>query len=113
MIDEYDDAVANALGSNIFDVCFALGFPLFIFTLIHGPLEMNPNVVDDITELRVLLVVLTVVAFVVYLWGNTLGKLKAVLLLSIYALFTTYIFSKAYDMAWAADVGQFLRSILR
>jgi cation:H+ antiporter len=113
MKGEYDDAVANALGSNIFDVCFALGLPLFVFTLIHGPLEMNPNVVDDITELRVLLVVLTVVAFVIYLWGNTLGKLKAVLLLGIYALFTTYIFSKAYDMEWAEHVGHFLRSILR
>ena len=31
---EYDDAVANALGSNIFDVCFALGFPLFMYALI-------------------------------------------------------------------------------
>lgn len=113
MKGEYDDAVANALGSNIFDVCFALGLPLFVFTLIHGPLEMNPNVVDDITELRVLLVVLTVVAFIIYIWGKTLGKLKAVLLLSIYALFTVYIFSKAYGMEWAGHVGEVLRSLLR
>ena len=32
---QYDDAISNALGSNIFDICFALGFPLFLFTLIY------------------------------------------------------------------------------
>ena len=34
---QYDDAVANALGSNIFDICFALGFPLFAFHAIQWP----------------------------------------------------------------------------
>ncbi|OYT15742.1 MAG: pseudouridine synthase [Bacteroidetes bacterium 4572_77] len=28
----YDDAVSNALGSNIFDISFALGLPLFLYT---------------------------------------------------------------------------------
>ena len=27
MKGDYDDAIANAIGSNIFDICFALGFP--------------------------------------------------------------------------------------
>ncbi|MFT7283170.1 MAG: Ca2+/Na+ antiporter, partial [Cyclobacteriaceae bacterium] len=43
---KYDDAISNALGSNIFDVCFALGFPLFIFTIIKGPIEMPPELID-------------------------------------------------------------------
>ena len=42
----YDDAISNALGSNIFDVCFALGFPLFIFTLINGPIVMSEDIID-------------------------------------------------------------------
>ena len=29
----YDDAVSNAYGSNIFNLCVALGAPLFIFTI--------------------------------------------------------------------------------
>ena len=37
---QYDDAISNALGSNIFDICFALGFPLFIFTIINGPIQI-------------------------------------------------------------------------
>lgn len=109
MKGEYDDAVANALGSNIFDVCFALGFPLFIFTLIHGPLSMSPATVEDITELRVLLVSLTVLAFLIYITGKTMGKLKASMLLLIYLLFTTYIFSKAYQLPWALELGAWLR----
>lgn len=113
MDGEYDDAVANALGSNIFDVCFALGLPLFIFTIMNGPLEMNPNVVDDVTELRVLLVGLTVLAFLIYIIGKGMGRLKAVLLLLIYAVFTFYIYSKAYGHEWAIEVGNALQGLIR
>lgn len=38
---DYDDAVANAIGSNIFDICFALGFPLFLYGLIHGDVQLT------------------------------------------------------------------------
>ncbi|PHI18771.1 pseudouridine synthase [Lewinellaceae bacterium SD302] len=112
MRGEYDDAVANALGSNIFDVCFALGFPLFIFTAIHGPLEMNPAVVDDITELRVLLVFFTFAAFIVYIIGPTLGKARAGSLFLLYGIFTFYIFSKAYELEWAVQLGKVIRGVL-
>ena len=29
----YNDAISNALGSNIFDICFALGLPLFLYCI--------------------------------------------------------------------------------
>lgn len=109
---QYDDAVANALGSNIFDVCFALGLPLFIFTLIHGPLQMSVGTVNDITELRVLLFLLTAAAFIIFVSRPTLGRLKASSLLALYALFTFYIFSKAYELDWAIWLGDQLRGLL-
>ena len=31
----YNDAISNALGSNIFDICFALGLPLFLFCILR------------------------------------------------------------------------------
>lgn len=112
MKGEYDDAVANALGSNIFDVCFALGLPLFVFTLINGPIEMSPSTIEDITELRVLLVLLTVLAFLVYVTGTSLGKARATSLLALYALFVIYIFSKAYEVEYALALGEWLRGLV-
>lgn len=37
----HDDSISNALGSNIFDISFALGLPLLLYTIIHGGLEMS------------------------------------------------------------------------
>ncbi len=111
MDGEYDDAVANALGSNIFDVCFALGFPLFLFTLLQGPITMSAGVVADITELWTLLFLLTVLAFLIYYIGKGMGRIKAYLLLSIYLLFAFYIFSKAYEQEWAVWLGGWLQGL--
>lgn len=112
MDGDYDDAVANALGSNIFDVCFALGFPLFLFTITFGDITMQASVVEDVTELRVLLVALTVVAFLIYIIGKGMGRLKAVLLLLIYFSFTFYILSKAYKVEWALEFGGWIRNLI-
>ena len=109
---EYDDAVANALGSNIFDICFALGFPLFIFTIIYGPVEMSQSTIENVTELRTLLLLLTISAFLVYYIGRGMGKFKAIVLLLIYVLFSIYVYAKATDAEWTTQVGAFLRSIL-
>lgn len=112
MDGEYDDAVANALGSNIFDICFALGFPLFIYTLMNGPIIMAPETIENITELRVILLISTIIAFLIYVIGDGMGKLKAVLLLAIYIMFTFFIASKAYETQWAIDFGIFIRSLI-
>lgn len=110
MDGHYDDAVANALGSNIFDVCFALGFPLFVYSLIYGPISMSPETIENITELRIILLVSTVVAFLIYIIGDGMGRIKAFLLLSIYVAFTAFIASKAYGLQWALDLGVMIRS---
>ncbi len=112
MDGQYDDAVANALGSNIFDVCFALGFPLFIYTIIFGPISMSPETVENVTELRVILLVSTIVAFLIYVIGQGMGKVKAYLLLLIYVLFTVFIASKAYGAEWAIEFGNMMRGLV-
>ncbi len=112
MDGNYDDAVANALGSNIFDVCFALGFPLFVYTMLYGSIEMDPSTIENITELRVILLVSTIVAFIIYMFGAGMGKVKAYLLLGIYVLFTIFIASKAYDVQWAVNLGEYMRSFV-
>lgn len=110
---QYDDAISNALGSNIFDVCFSLGFPLFLFTIIHGPIIMPPEMVDLSTELRFLLWLLTIVAVIIYLSGKHMGRGKAILLLSIYVLFVIYIVGRGAEQEWASVIGDSLVSFIR
>ncbi len=107
----YDDAVSNALGSNIFDVCFALGLPLFLFSIIYGPIEMSPETVENVTELRILLLILTFIAFVIFIIRKKLGKVQAFLLLGIYVAFTVFIIGKAEGSAIAESISTWLHSI--
>lgn len=107
----YDDAVSNALGSNIFDVCFALGFPLFLFTIFFGPITMSPETVMNVTELRILLFFLTVVAFFIYIGSKSLGMGSAIMLILIYILFTIYILGRSSDNEFAETISVYLRNV--
>lgn len=107
----YDDAVSNALGSNIFDVCFALGFPLFLFTIIYGPIQMSPETIVNVSELRILLFVLTVIAFIIYIAKRKMGTMSAFLLLLIYGVFTLFILGKSIDHSATNEISSWLNSI--
>jgi len=107
----YDDAVSNALGSNIFDVCFALGFPLFLFTMIYGPITMSPETVVNVSELRILLFILTLVAFIIYIAKRKMGTMSAFLLLLIYGVFTLFILGKSVDSSATNEISSWLNSI--
>ena len=108
----YDDAISNALGSNIFDICFALGFPLFIYTIIHGPIVMHQETIEQSAELRILLLILTIVAFVVYTYRKTINGVQAYMLLGIYSIFTLYVIGRGANHPFANEVAIYLRSIV-
>lgn len=110
---QYDDAISNALGSNIFDICFALGFPLFIFTIIRGPLHMPQEIVDLSSELRFLLWLLTVLAVVIFTSGSYFGKRKSYLLLSLYFLFVLYIVGRGSGNEIAQSIADFLVGVVK
>lgn len=93
---DYDDAVANALGSNIFDICFCLGFPLFLYSVITGnsiDLEMVNQTL--VTELRIILLVSTIVIFLILLIGDGVGQIKAYMMFGLYLSFVLYIVGRA------------------
>jgi len=110
---QYDDAISNALGSNIFDICFALGFPLFIFTIIKGPLHMPPEIVDLSSELRFLLWLLTVLAVIIFTSGEYFGKRKSYLLLSIYVLFVLYVIGRGSGNEFTQAIADFLVGVVK
>ena len=107
----YDDAVSNALGSNIFDVCFALGFPLFLFTIFYGPITMSPETVQNVSELRILLFILTFLAFIIYIARTKMGGMSAFLLLLIYVAFTLFILGRSVDAEFSGEISNGLHSI--
>lgn len=110
MRGNYDDAVSNALGSNIFDICFALGFPLFLYTAFYGPIDLPPG--SEVSELRLILLVLTVLALLIYIIGKKMTLLKAGLLIGLYLVFTTYIVSKGIESAWALRISDWVQNAL-
>jgi len=107
----YDDAVANALGSNIFDICFALGAPLFIYTLIYGPLTIEASISSHIIELRVLLFILTAIVFFVFYFSKQFTKSIAFLLLFMYGAFVLYVLGRAYGFEFATLISEKLMFI--
>jgi len=94
----YDDAISNALGSNIFDISFALGLPLFIYTLMYGSIEMEPAVVELSTELWMFLLITTIFGALLFNIGKKLTLWKACLFILIYLLFVLYVVGHAFHM---------------
>ncbi|MDC1396456.1 sodium:calcium antiporter [Flavobacteriaceae bacterium] len=107
----YNDAISNALGSNIFDVCFALGLPLFLYCLFYGPITMSAETIQFSSELRILLLIMTIIAFFVYIIGSKMTKLKGIILLLLYLLFTIYMIGRSIDASWAQVISDYLGSI--
>ena len=110
---QYDDAISNALGSNIFDICFALGFPLFIFTLMYGPIPMSQEMVDLSSELRFLLWLLTALVLIIFITGGYIGRLKAAVLLVLYFMFVAYVVARGSGNEYAQAIADWLVSVVR
>jgi cation:H+ antiporter len=108
----YDDAISNALGSNIFDICFALGFPLFLFTLIHGPVHMHQEIIDMSSELRMLLLLLTVLAVSIYVFSKRIRLIHAIFLLALYGVFSIYVIGRGLENQFTANISEQLHKLV-
>lgn len=85
---EYEDAVANAIGSNIFDVCFSLGLPLALYTIVYGPVHLQGGA--EIQVLRWVMLGFTLVVLAVFLKGKV-GKKAGYTMLGMYFSWLSYI----------------------
>lgn len=87
----YDDSISNALGSNIFDISFALGLPLLLYTLIHGPLEMSAMVRMWSASIWMILLLINIVVIAVFLSVKNLDWKSGLFLLAVYIIFVFFV----------------------
>ena len=110
----YDDAVSNALGSNIFDIAFALGMPILLYDIFfEEPLRLNPEMLFFTKEVWVFLLLATCLALVIMLVGKKFNRPKAFMLLGIYALFLLFVGTQVNpDLEGIGQpIGNFLRDV--
>jgi len=110
----YDDAVSNALGSNIFDIAFALGFPLLLYNLIYGEsIALNQDLLAFTQEVWVFLLMATFLALAIMLIGKTFTRPKAFLLLGIYLLFLIFVATQVGEAfnGVGKPIGEFLKNV--
>jgi len=118
---DYDDAVSNAFGSNIFDITICLGLPLMLYGLIYGNVEVvgvagatgSSGGSAAVQELQIILFLITVIVFAIFLIGRGLGKAKAVMLFSIYGLFIVYCVGRINKWPWLQSGIDFLRGVFQ
>lgn len=89
MKGNHNDAISNAVGSNTFDICVALGFPLFLYGLTEGTIPMPEH--DSVLGLRIALVVVTAVILGTFLLPKKVKFWQAVVLALLYIVWTVYI----------------------
>jgi Ca2+/Na+ antiporter len=116
MKGDYDDAVANAVGSNIFDICVALGLPLLVYGLMYGNVDLagSDGGASNVQELRVALIVITFVILGLFLFnkkeaiaeGSTLliRQSRGWLLGSLYVVWTVFVVGRAMEWSWLSNL---------
>ena len=111
----YDDALSNALGSNIFDIAFALGLPVLLYTLIYGEsMSLDAEVLAFTKEVWVFLLLATFLAVVIMLLGKRFHRRKAFILLGIYALFLVFVGTQVGEelqQGIGQPIGDFLKGV--
>ena len=83
-------------GSNIFNLCVALGIPLFFFTLSYGPIELTPQIISLVSNLSWWFVGLTVFSIFLYTRDGGVNKNQALVFgvaLSIFSVIALDFFA--------------------
>lgn len=91
----YDDALSNVLGSNIFDITISMGLPLAIYLLITGYTidfrEAGPTLID----IRVMLLTVTAITMGIFYFAKELNMKHVLALATLYLFFILYAIGAA------------------
>ena len=110
----YDDAVSNALGSNIFDIAFALGLPVLLYNLFYDDkMILDAEILAFTQEVWVFLLLATFLALAIMLIGKRFTRRKAFLLLGIYLLFLLFVATQVDEdlQGIGQPIGEFLKAV--
>lgn len=91
----HNDALSNVLGSNIFDITISMGLPLALFLAFTGqriPFQEEASMIIDI---RVMLLILTVIIIAIYFFSKNVNKIQVVMFGALYILFILYVIGAA------------------
>jgi cation:H+ antiporter len=91
----YDDSLANILGSNIFDISISLGLPLALFLLFTGQKIEFSEAGSTLVDIRIVLLIVTLITIAIFYFSKALKKRHVVLLGFLYALFILYAIGAA------------------
>lgn len=100
----YDDSISNALGSNIFDISFAIGLPLLLYTIIHGSVEMSEGVRIASVTTWVILFIINILVLGLFMSVRKLGWRSGLFLLAIYVAFVFFIIEEGADREWISRI---------
>lgn len=91
----YDDALSNVIGSNIFDITISMGLPLALFLIITGQKIDFTNVGSTVIDIRVMLILVTVVTMLIYYFSTVMTMKHVIFLGLLYSLFIIYVIGAA------------------
>jgi|TARA_B110000902_G_scaffold47715_1_gene54225 Ca2+/Na+ antiporter len=87
----YNDAISNAIGSNVFDIGFAIGFPILVYSILYNPIILSEIVQEFSLKIMTILLILTLITFIILISNKKIGLVKGLLLLGLYFIFISYI----------------------
>ncbi len=84
-----DDSLSNAIGSNIFDICIALGLSVFIYTLVFSSIRLESNIIN-LTELKTIILLLIVSSLFCFVIPKFFQTYFIFIFLGLYIIFLAY-----------------------
>jgi len=94
----YDDSISNAFGSNVFDIGFAIGFPVLLYGLIYQDIHLDKETQRNISELLVLLLSITIAIFFIFISSAKLSVWKFIFAFGLYIFFLFIVLAKAVEL---------------
>lgn len=109
----YDDALSNVLGSNIFDITISMGLPLMIYLCFNDPIYFK-EAGETLIDVRLMLIVVTVITIAIFYKNSEKLSMRHVAMLGfLYLVFLIYSVSAAshlegHDNVFANTAGMLI-----